>query len=142
MNMNTLKSIGAVLAGFITIFILSNGMDKILEGTGVFPTVDEQLKHGFTVWWMQALTLFYRIIFTAVGGYVTAKLAPSRPMRHVIILATIGTVPGAVASLAVASMGIFPVWYSVALVAIGFPSVWLGGKLALNGKSSSVMAAR
>ena len=31
MNKNTLKSIGAVLAGFITVFVLSVGTDLILK---------------------------------------------------------------------------------------------------------------
>ncbi|MEO7273487.1 MAG: hypothetical protein ABIX28_05165 [Vicinamibacterales bacterium] len=68
-----------------------------------------------------------RILFTILGGYITA-LAPHLPMRHVNILGAIGTVAataGAVTAITVADLG--PLWYPVALVITGFPCVWLGG---------------
>ena len=40
MNKNTLKSIGAVLAGFVAVFVLSLGTDVVLHATGVFPPWD------------------------------------------------------------------------------------------------------
>lgn len=129
MNKTTLKSIWAVAAGFLAIIVLASAADMILEANGVFPTVEEQQKHGFVEPWMQYLTLGYRLIFTVIAGAITAKLAPNRPMRHVIILGIVGTVVGIVGSIAVASLGIFPLWYSIALVAISLPAVWLGGKL-------------
>jgi hypothetical protein len=47
MRKNTLRSIGAVLAGLITIGVLSNGTDAILEVTGVFPPLEVQREQGF-----------------------------------------------------------------------------------------------
>jgi hypothetical protein len=47
MRKNPLRSIGAVLAGLITIGVLSNGTDTILEATGVFPPLDVQREQGF-----------------------------------------------------------------------------------------------
>lgn len=131
MKRTTIKSVWAVVAGFLAIIVLSSAVDMILEGVGVFPSVEEQQEHGFNEFWMQALTLFYRVIFTVLGGIVTAKLAPRHPMRHILALVIIGVIVGTAGSVAVhASLGIFPVWYSVALVAIGPPSAWIGGKLA------------
>lgn len=131
--MNKLKSAGAVLAGFLVIIVLSAATDLILEGTGVFPSVEEQQEHGFNELWMQLLTLFYRAVFTVLGGIVTAKLAPRRPMRHVFALLIVGLIIGTISSIAAdISLGIFPVWYSVALVAIGPPLVWLGGKMVVR----------
>ena len=37
MNKNVFKSIGAVLSGFVAIFILSYGTDAVLEGVGLMP---------------------------------------------------------------------------------------------------------
>ena len=37
MNKEIFKSIGAVLAGFITVFVLSVATDFVLETMGVFP---------------------------------------------------------------------------------------------------------
>lgn len=131
MNKNIFKSIGAVLAGFLVGLVLARITDIILEGAGVFPSVEEQQKHGFNEGWMLALTLLYRFIFTALGGFVTARLAPGNPMRHVMVLAVITTLIGTAGSIIVAiTLDIFPVWYSVALAAISFPAIWLGGKLA------------
>ncbi len=36
---NTFKSIGAVVVGFLTVFILSVVTDKVLENLGYFPSV-------------------------------------------------------------------------------------------------------
>jgi hypothetical protein len=36
---NTLKSIGAVVGGFLTVVILSVGTDTVLEQMGIFPSI-------------------------------------------------------------------------------------------------------
>jgi hypothetical protein len=127
MNKNTLKSIGAILAGVITIAVLSNGTDAILEATGVFPPVKEQMEHGFTTAWMVILAFVYRLIFTVAGGYITAALAPNRPMRHAMILGIVGVVLSLLG--AIATWGITPAWFSISLIVLALPCVWLGGKL-------------
>jgi hypothetical protein len=88
--MNSFKSIVCVVAGFLTVVVLSIVTDKILESAGIFPPATE----GLFVTWMLALALFYRTVYTVAGGYVTAKLAPANPMRHVMILGVIGTLAG------------------------------------------------
>lgn len=132
--MRTLKSIGAILAGFILAFLLSRGMDVLLESTGVFPTVEYQLKHGFNILWMNILAIFYRVLFSAIGGYVTAKLAPTKPMGHVMILGILGTVIAIIANIVFSMIpemaNVLPLWFSIALVVTALPSVWIGGKLA------------
>jgi hypothetical protein len=130
--MNKLKSTAAVLAGFVLTFLLTRGTDVLLEATGIFPTVEYQLKHGFNVLWMNVLALVYRIFFTMAGGYVTAKLAPASPMKYVIILGIMGTVIAIVANIVISRIpemaNVLPVWFSIALVVTAFPSVWIGGK--------------
>lgn len=37
MTKTTLKSIGAILAGFIMVVVLSIGTDSVLESVGIFP---------------------------------------------------------------------------------------------------------
>lgn len=127
MNRTTWKSIGAVVAGLLAIIVLSNGTDTVLETTGVFPSLQEQLEQGFTTPWMVMLALVYRSVFTVLGGYVTARLAPKRPMRHVLTLGAIGLVLGTAGAIATA--GIVPAWFSLALLVLGLPCAWLGGKL-------------
>lgn len=125
MNMNTLKSIAAVFAGFIAVVILSTLTDYILESLGVFPPLNEPQSYTS---FMLLCALIYRSIFTVTGGYITAKLAPDRPMRHAIILGFMGIVAG--------TIGVFVAWnlspqhwYPIALVVTALPCTWLGGKL-------------
>lgn len=132
--MTTWKSIGAVLTGFIVATILSMGVDTVLENTGVFPTMAEQQENGFNVLWMNELALFYRVLFTILGGYVTARLAPNRPLRHVIFLGIIGTVIAIIGNVAISMIPktskVLPLWFSIATILIAFPPAWLGGILA------------
>jgi len=121
--MNTLKSIGAVLAGFIFIVISHTGTDLILEKAGIFPPPDQ----GLFITWMLLLALTYRMIFTVVGGAITAALAPRNPMKHVTILGIIGIL-GGIGGI-VNGWNLSAHWYPVALALTAFPCVWLGGKL-------------
>ncbi len=121
---STLKSIGAVFAGFVTVVILSVATDSALEAADIFPPISSA---GLFVTWMLALALFYRTVYTVLGGYVTARLAPSNPMRHVMILGIIGTVAGTLG--AIAGWNLSQHWYPIALAVLAYPSVWLGGKL-------------
>ncbi len=127
MNTNTFKSIGAVLAGMITGAALSIGTDTILETTGVFPNFEEVSKYGFNTPWMLTLALFYRSIYTVAGGYITAILAPNRPIRHAVILGIIGVVVSTLGAFVAWELS--PAWYPIALILIALPCVWLGAKL-------------
>lgn len=127
MRRNVLRSVGAVVAGLVAIVVLSNGTDLILEATGVFPPVAVQQEQGFDTTWMVVLAIVYRSIYTVVGGYVAAALAPSRPMRHAIALGLVGIVLGILG--AIATWGITPAWFNVLLIVIGLPCVWLGARL-------------
>lgn len=124
--MNILKSIGAVVGGFLTVVVLSVGTDSILEALGVFPP----LGAGLFITWMLVLALIYRSIFTIVGGYVTAMLAPSNPMKHVTVLGLIGTAAG-IAGVIV-GWDLSQHWYPIAIAATGFLFTWLGGKLYMK----------
>lgn len=119
-----LKSIGAVIAGFIAVAFLSVATDAVLESMGVLPSPTDL---GAYVTWMLALALFYRSIYTAAGGYITAKLAPQNPMNHVYALMILGGVSGTLAAIFGWSFGHH--WYTISLAITGPLFVWLGGKL-------------
>jgi hypothetical protein len=84
-----LRSVGAVLAGFFATFILSIATDVVLHAIGVFPASGQPMSNALFV-----LATAYRTIYTVAGGYITARLAPDRPMAHVWALAIIGLVAG------------------------------------------------
>jgi len=89
---------------------------------------------------MLTLAFVYRSVYAIVGGYVTARLAPDRPMPHVIILGTIGTV----ASIAGAIVGwdLSSHWYPVALIITSVPFTMLGGRLKLNREAGKLITKK
>ncbi|HWM25169.1 MAG TPA: hypothetical protein VNP98_10115 [Chthoniobacterales bacterium] len=123
--MNTLKGIGAVLAGMIFIVLSHTGTDFLLEKLGIFTPPDQ----GFHTTWMVVTATIYRSLFTVAGGYITAALAPNRPMFYATILGLIGIVAGTAGAIVTIPMGIAPAWYPIALVVLALPCTWLGGKL-------------
>ena len=129
--MTILKSIGAIFAGFITVAGLSVLTDSILESAGVFPPPSDA---GLFVTWMLVLALIYRSVYAVVGGYVAAKLAPSKPMLHVTILGILGTL-GGIAGVIV-GWDLSDHWYPIALAVTAYPLVYLGGKLYLKRNSA------
>ncbi|MFZ4620586.1 MAG: hypothetical protein ACOYNS_08505 [Bacteroidota bacterium] len=121
--MTILKNIGAVFAGFLTVVILSVGTDAVLEAAGIFPSQE----HGLFITWMLAVALAYRSVYTVAGGFVTAQLAPSDPMKHVKILASIGTAAG-IAGVII-GWDLSQHWYPIAIAVTAFPLTWFGGWL-------------
>ena len=122
-----LRRIGAVLAGFFATFILSVATDLALHATGIFPPWGQPMSNA-----LFALATAYRTIYTVAGGYITARLAPDRPMAHVWALGIIGLVAALAGTVATWNAGpeFGPKWYPLALVVLALPSVWTGGKLA------------
>ena len=121
------RSIGAVFAGLVTIAVLDNLIDFILHSTGIYPPVGETMADGLFL-----LAVAYRTVDGILGCYIAASLAPSRPMRHALILGGIGVVLSSLGVLATIGAGpeFGPVWYPLTLVAISLPCAWVGGKLA------------
>lgn len=122
------RSVTAIVAGFLVVVLLSLGTDQVLHMLNVYPP------WGQPMWEVgdNLLALGYRSVFTMLGGYVTAKLAPSNPMRLVLIVAGIGLVVGAVGAIATIPMKMGPAWYPIALAVTGPVFTWLGGKLQSN----------
>jgi hypothetical protein len=80
---------------------------------------------------LNALALSYRIVYTLLGGFITVRLAPRAPMRHVTILALIGLAAGtAGAIVAITQADLGPSWYPIALAVTAYPCTWFGGRLA------------
>lgn len=129
-----LRSIGAVLAGFLACFILSIGTDVVLHAAGVFPLWGQPMSDALFV-----LATIYRTIYTVAAGYITARLAPNSPMKHVWILGIIGLLAAIAGTAATWDKGpeFGPKWYPLALVVLALPSVWLGGKFAQRAPTKS-----
>ena len=120
------RSVGALFAGFVVVVILSIGADIALRAAGIFPPLGQVMSDA-----LLGVATVYRSVFAVVGSYVTARLAPDRPMHHALIGGLIGLglsiLGAAMAWNKVATMG--PHWYPLALVATAMPCAWIGGKL-------------
>lgn len=134
------RSIAAVVAGFVVTAVLSLGMDLVMHATGVFPPWGEPMPSGLFAW-----ATVYRLAFTIFGGYLTAVLAPYRPMVHALILGSIGLVAATAGAIATWDKGpaFGPKWYPVLLVVTAIPCTWIGGLVARSRqrKAPSAIAA-
>ena|SRR5215475_882256 len=122
----TLRSIGAVLAGFLAIILITIATDMALHATGVFAPPGQPMSNGL---WLLATA--YRIVYGVAGSYIAARLAPDRPMQHALALGVVGFALSIVGAVVTWNLGpaFGPHWYPLALVAIAIPCAWLGGKL-------------
>jgi hypothetical protein len=122
------RSIGAVVAGFAVVVVLSTVVDQILHVLHVYPPWGQPMFEPG----LNALALSYRIVITIIGGYVTAKLAPRNPMRHALALGVLGTIVGIMGAIATIPMHLGPSWYPIALAVTGLPCCWIGGLFYLS----------
>jgi len=121
---NVLKSIGAILAGFVVTFVLSYGTDAVLAMIGAIPNGPLPMYGAEPVIFM---ILIYRTIYNVVGAYLVARLAPSHPLRHALVIGALGFLGSIAAAIAAPNLG--PAWYAWSIVVTALPSAWLGGKL-------------
>lgn len=117
------RSTGAVVAGFLVVAALSIATDAVLGLAGRLPKPGTPLSDA-----MAAVALAYRTLYTVGGGYLTARLAPDRPMRHAMTLGAVGTLAALAGLVVTWGQNLGPEWYPVALVILGVPSVWLGAR--------------
>ena len=119
-----MKSIWAVVAGVLAIIVVTTLVDILLHVTHVYPPIDQPLDDSHAL-----LATCYRIVISVGGAWLTARLAPEKPLKHALILGGVGVVLGLVGLLATWNKGLGPRWYPVALVVLAIPQCWLGGRL-------------
>jgi hypothetical protein len=124
MSTNTKKSIGAVAGGVLVIIVVTTLVDVLLHAVGVFPPWDVPIDDR-----LSAIATSYRIVISIGGAYLTARLAPERPMKHALILGVVGTFLGLLGVAAAWGKGLGPMWYPIALAALAVPQCWAGGWL-------------
>ena len=114
------RSLLAVLAGWAAIQALVVATDAVLVrlfprqyGAGLIPPD-----------WLTALTLCTGLIWSAAGGWLTARLAPERPWRHALYLILWGETLGFI--YAAATLGQIQWWYPAGLLAL-YPAAVAAG---------------
>ena len=121
-----LRRVGAVIAGLLVIVILDTGLDVIMHATGIYPPWFQPTRASL---WL--LAIGYRAIDSIAGTYLTALLAPDRPLLHALILGIIGVLLSTIGLIATWNKGpeFGPKWYPIALVIIALPCALIGGSL-------------
>lgn len=118
------RSIWAIVAGFLAVVILSIGTDVVLHRLGIFPPLGQRMADRLFAW-----ATVYRTIYGIFASYLTARLAPNRPMWHAMVGAGFGMLLGTAGAIATWNKDLGPHWYPVSLVMVGIPCAWIGAKL-------------
>ena len=126
------RSVAAIFLGFLAVVVLSLGTDQTLHVLNVFPPWGQPMREPG----LNLLALAYRCVYTVVGGYIAAWLAPRAAMRHVLILASIGFAMGTLGVVGTWNMNLGPRWYPIAIAVTGAPLTWLGGLLYVPKRSA------
>lgn len=119
-----IRSIAAVVSGFILVTVLSIGADVALMGLA--PEAfgpDGHTRSGPVL----LVVVVYVALFTVIGGYVTAAIASHRPIAHALSLGALGLIAGVAGTAA--NWDSAPAWYHAAVLLQVMPSAWLGGYL-------------
>ena len=118
------RSIWAVLAGVLVIIVVTTLVDIVLHVTDVFPPMGQPINDTLAL-----LATSYRIVIGVGGAWLTARLAPDKPMKHAMILGLVGVVLGLVGVVATWNLGLGPRWYPISLAVLAIPQCWVGGRI-------------
>jgi hypothetical protein len=127
MNTRIFKSIAAVMIGAGVGIFLSIGTDAAMRALGIFP-VQPPMKNSLFV-----LATIYRTFYGVIAAYITARIAPDKPMMHALVLGSLGLVACAAGAIATWNKmpALGPKWYPLALIVLAIPPAWAGAKLRL-----------
>jgi len=121
------RSLLALFAGFVVVVVLSIGTDLALRAGGIFPPLGQPMSDALFL-----LATAYRTVYPILGSFVTARLAPNRPMAHALVGGAVGLLLATIGAAATWNKGpeFGPHWYPLALVVTAMPCAWAGGRLA------------
>lgn len=127
--MDTFKSFVAVVVGLTAGTLLSVATDMLLVMLELFAPSDLNNVSHFVL----IIILSYRFIFNTIGCFLTAKLAPTKPMQHALISGAIGFLISIAGAILMWNQA--PHYYNIILVLTALPAAWIGGRWYLNRSS-------
>ena len=135
------QSIGAVVAGYLVSAVLTAVTIAIL---GVlFP---ESYTAENIAWVI--FNVIYGCAFAVIGGYVVARLAPSRPFAHATVLGVLMAIFALITGYAMSSAppspeyANQPSWYYPVLAITVLPSILLGAWLYMRGANTPSLTSQ
>ena len=120
-----MRSTLAVLGGVLVVSVLAAVTDTALQRVGVLPVTGQ---HRFEDW-QSALALSYHLPYVAAGAYLSARLAPRRPVWHALAFGAVGLGMSVLGLRATLEGDLAPAWYGWVLICLALPVSWLGGQL-------------
>ena len=122
-----LRRVGAVFLGFFSVALPSVATDALCHAVGLFPPEGERMADALFV-----IPAIYRAFYTAVGGALTARLAPDHVGRHLGVLTVLGLLGGLGGLMAWQQGGpaMGPLWYAASIPLSAVPCILGGGYLA------------
>ncbi len=129
------RSILAVLLGWAAVGVLVVSTDMTLMK--LFP--DQYVQGKLPPGYLAAISLATSTLWSVLGGYITARLAPPRkPWHHIVALAIWGELLGIASSIA--TWGQTQIWYQIGLLVLWVPAVALGGWLRAGRPDQALIA--
>ena len=116
------QSIIAVVVGFVLTALLNFGTNAALAMAGVLPTGGPVTDPATLV-----MICAYVAAFGILGCYVTARLAPSRPLLHALVLGAVAlamSIP-----VTIMAWNDTPAWFNVYNLLAVMPYAYVGGRL-------------
>jgi len=122
------RSILAVIAGMAVGIAVTLITDVVLRKAGVLPPLGERVPDSVLAW-----VTVYRVVYGIAASYITAYLAPYRPIAHAMVSGAFGFAASLAGAIATWNAGpaYGPHWYPVALIITALPGAWAGAKLRL-----------
>lgn len=127
-NPRLMRSVVAVIVGAFVGIVLSVGTDLLLRVTGILPGPDQVASNPVLL-----LATVYRTIYGILGSYITARLAPFRPMAHAMIFGFMGLVANILGTVSTWNKGpaFGPHWYPITLIVLALPTAWAGAQIRI-----------
>ena len=120
-----LRSVLAVLAGFLVIGVLAFGTGRIFQAMS---PAQFHASGAPTTTAMMLVQLLYVGVYATFGCWLSGYLAPNRPMAHALAVGVLGlalNIPSAIML-----RGSHPIWYLATGIVTTVLWAWLGGRIA------------
>ena len=118
------RSFWALVAGVAFIIVVTTLVDIVLHMVGVYPPMGQPMNDALAL-----LATAYRIPISIAGAWLTARLAPEKPMKHALMLGVVGTALGLVGVVTTWNAELGPRWYAIALAVLAIPQCLAGGRI-------------
>ena len=122
---SALRSVLAVVAGFVVIGVLAFGTGKL--AAGMWPGAHDAAGSPTTDA-ARIAQLLYVAVFAVFGCWLAGRLAPGRPMAHALAVGVLGLLLNVASAWALRDA--HPAWYLATGVVTTMLWAWIGGRLA------------